>query len=69
MKPLTVLTVKATTTKGKYQYNLMGVDDTITHIHINEVVDLDSNGKNKNGNNSVMVPVSDLQELLHDNSL
>lgn len=69
MKHLEVLTVKATTTKGKYQYNLMGADDTITHIHINEVVALDSNGKNKNRNNSVMVPVSDLQELFHDNSL
>ncbi len=69
MKPLTVLTVKATTTKGKYQYNLMGADDTITHIHINEVEDLDSNGKNKNRKNSVMVPISDLQELFHDNSL
>ncbi len=69
MKPLTVLTVKATTTKGKYQYNLMGADDTIAHIHINEGVDLDSNGKNKNRKNSVMIPVSDLQELFHDNSL
>ncbi len=69
MKPLAVLTAKATTTKGKYQYSLMGVDDTITHLHINEVVDLDSSGKNKNRKNSVMVPVSDLQELFHDNSL
>ena len=54
-----VMTVKDTTEQGNYKYSLMGKGDEITHVHVNNI---------HNNNNSVIIPISVLQELFHDNS-
>ena len=54
-----VMTVKDTAEQGNYKYSLMGKGDEITHIHVNNI---------HTNNNSVIIPISVLQELFHDNS-
>ena len=54
-----VMTIKESKVVGSYKYDLMGVDDEITHIHIDNI---------KNNKNSVIVPIQVLADLFHDNS-
>lgn len=52
-----VLTCTKTINRGNYTYKLMAADKVVTHVHINN---------DKTNNDSVIVPVDILKELLKD---
>ena len=54
-----VMTTKKTIVKGKFTYKLTGIDDTVTHVHINN---------HKSNKQSVIVPVEAIWELLQSNT-
>ena len=49
-----VMTVKNTAEHGNYEYALMGSGEEATHLHVNNIY----------SNNSVIVPLSVIRELL-----